>query len=185
MPLLPFSRCDVPAPAGDCDFLFATAERLLEAAASGLTPYLPPSACGDTFETYVSMNPPIAEWYDALSIHLVTYGAQPTRGQAPEFGVWAPQVAEWDMRLWENAYPVMVDDKVPPASLYNAVNAHVYAHGMAFRDALIAAKMGDTLNLPAQIGETVIGALTPLGGSGSSAGAVGWQVKITTKVGAP
>lgn len=180
MPLLPFSSCDVPAPEGECDFLFVTAERLLAVAAAGLEPFLPPSACGDTFDTYVSMNPPIAEWYDALSIHLVTYGNAPSRSQAPEFGAWPPQQATWDMRLWENSYPVMHDNEVPPPSLYTSVNAHVYAHGMAFREALLGAKMTDGLGLPSQITETLIGPLTPQRGE---AGAVGWKVEIITRVG--
>ena len=182
MALLPFSRCDTPAPEGECEFLFATAEALLAVAVEGLAPFIPPADCGDTFDTYVSMNPPIAEWYDALSIHLTAFGARQVRG-IPEFGVFPPQRAEWDMRLWENQYPVMRDDRVPLPEHYNAVNAHVYAHGLAMHQALVGKKVLGALGLPPVMGETVIGDLTPLGGSGGDAGAVGWSIKITTMVG--
>ena len=182
MPLLPFSRCDVPAPEGVCDFLFATAEQLLAVAAAGLEPFLPPSGCGDSFDTYVSMNPPIAEWYDALSIHLVTFGTAPSRSAVPEFGVWPQQQAKWDMRLWENCYPAPTKESpYPSPATYNAINAHVYAHGTAIHQALMVAKVRDALGLPATVAECVIGDLTPLGGPAGDAGAVGWKVDITTR----
>ena len=188
MPLLPFAACDVPAPQTDCEFLFDTGRLLLDIALAGLTPYLPPSEADDTFDTYVSMGPPVAEFYDALSIHLVSFGAPPAR-RAPassNTGVWPVQVAEWDMRLWENVYPVPRSAgegviAVPPPAEYQAVNRHVYAHGTAIHNALTTAQVANTLGLPRWVDKVTIGALKPISSALGESGAVGWKIEVATE----
>lgn len=186
MPLLPFSPCDIPAPETSCDFLFETAEALLEAAAEGLADYIPPAECGDTFETYVSMNPPQAEFYDALSIHLRSYG---TRAPAPKSAngmtySFPLQRAVWSIRLWENQYPgaERIGDElhVPSPDKLTKVNEHVYAHGMGLYNTFIAKVVNAQIPVPEQIGTITWGDLTPLGPEGV---AVGWAFEVVTEVG--
>lgn len=195
MPLLPFSPCDIAAPDTACDFLFDAAELLLGAGAEGLAPFIPPSDCGDTFETYVSMGPPKAEFYDALSIHLVTYGNRPMATRHPtanvyptegasQTGVFPLQRAVWSMRLWENQYPGAERTEaglvVPSPDRLDAVNRHLYAHAMGLYNGFVLKAIQNDLNLPPQITGVTWGDLTSLGPDGT---AVGWSFEITTEIG--
>lgn len=186
MPLLPFSNCDVVPPEHGCGFLYEAAEALLAAGLVGLEPFIPDGEC-DSFDAYVSMNAPNAEFYDALSIHLVSWGPTPEAqrrndsmaGCVPLFPT---HVATWDMRLWENQYPAaqQIGDeiRVPPPDQLGAVNEHLYAHGIALHNALMAANVNGTLGLPYQFTKTAIGDLTPLGPQGLAAG---WRITIVTR----
>lgn len=185
MPLLPFARCDVPEPETPCDFLFDTGQAILDVALAGLGPYIPASDC-DSFSSYVSLNRPVAEHYDALSVHLVDYGPFRNADQ-PLATIYRIQ---WRVELWENQYPgaERIDDNlvVPSPDTINDVNRHVYAHGMAVYNALMVgtANCGcghqGGFDFPDQIGRTTLGPLVPLGPTGT---AVGWAVTVFTEVG--
>ncbi len=188
MPLLPFSACDPSPPEHNCGFLYDTAEALLAAAADGLDPFLPPADC-DTFDTYVSMNAPVAEFYDALSIHLVRYGATNSAANMGNLaacnpGVYPQQRADWTIRLWENQYPAAeeTDEQivVPSPDRLSAVNEWLYAHGIAIYNAVVAGAVAGSLGLPPQVSKVLVGDLTPLGPQGASAG---WSFNVTTVIG--
>lgn len=188
MPLLPFSACDPSQPEHDCGFLFDIAETLLAVAAAGLSPFLPDGSC-DPFETYVSMGPPVAEFYDALTIHLVRYGPTVQAGRmdgmaACNTGVYPQQEALWTLRLWENQYPAAEeqDDQiiVPAPERLHAVNEWLYAHGIAIYNAVVAAAAAGSLGLPPVVSKARIGDLTPLGPQGLAAG---WGFNVTTVIG--
>lgn len=197
MPLLPNTRCGPPAPETSCDFLFDIGSDLIEAALVGLAPYLPEpdNACGDTFETYVSMGQPVAELYDALSVYLVSYGLTPEssgwqgRHSRDVLGVSPQFQAVWDMALLENCYPVAEKNAegdiiyLPTADALHDVNRYVYAHGIGAYDALSVAITQGTLPNPVgptgrpRVEKHQLGPMLPQGPQGA---AVGWRWQITT-----
>lgn len=194
MGLLPFSRCDpVELPVG-CEFLVLIGEALLTAGLVGLAPYLPPTEgpCADPFSSYVSMGPPVAEFYDALSVHLVSYGQTPEStgrlNRIPDNppGVYPMNQAVWRVSLWENQYPaVQVEgDEIiyfPTPEAIHAVNRHVYAHGIAAYDATQTAIYhgGIRDDLPAKVEKVTLGTMFPLGPQGM---AVGWAWDVVTEI---
>lgn len=185
--LLPRVDCDIEEPPeGSCTFLHDAAVAALDAALVGLDPFLPDAeepGCAP-FRAYVSMNRPVAEVYDSLSIHLVRYSLHPeSKRLADSTGPCAPpisvrHIAAWRMELWENGYPVgrKTDTSyTPPApETLDAVNAHLYAHGMAAYSALhtAIARRGqpDGIVLPSVIEKVAVGDMVPLGPDGGTAG---------------
>lgn len=198
MGLIPNTNCDVAElPPQGCDFLFQTGEAILLAALIGLGPYLPDpdGPCAEEFATYVSMGPPVAEFYDALSIYLVSYDqtaeskARMARVTDNPRHVLPVFIATWRMSLWENSYPAA--EKTPDGELISypspqqlhAVNASVYAHGIAAYDALAVSIYAGSQtireDMPRQIEKITVGGMRPLGPQGT---AVGWGWDVTTEV---
>lgn len=183
MPLLPFATCgQYEPPDAGCGFLYDTGQAILAAALTGLEPFIPPDSCGQSFDAYVSMNAPVAEFCDALSIHLVSYGPSAARAITSECadGAYPQQVAKWQVQLWENCYPGATADGPPPIPTLDAVNEHVYAHGIAAYVGAVSSWASKTILLPPQVTSMTFGDLTPLGPQGL---AVGWKFDVATVIG--
>jgi hypothetical protein len=86
MPLIPFDPCSGDTEPDDCTVLPDIGEAILALGLVGLEPFLPVGGCGYDFHTYLSMNKPVAEFYDALSIHLTDFGP----GYPANAGDWGP-----------------------------------------------------------------------------------------------
>lgn len=179
MPLLPFASCgDVSAPA-DCGFLYDVAETILATATEGLTPFIPPPSCGDTFTTFVSHGKPVAETYDALSVHIVGFGPGQMRSvSACATGVWPPTVATFRIELWENCYPVATQTGLPSPDELNDVNMHLLAHGAAIYNAVFGGWVDKTMALPPSVTDVAVSDLAPLGPQG---GAAGWGFTVSVE----
>ena len=64
MPLIPFDPCSGDTEPDDCTVLPDIGEAILALGLVGLEPFLPVGECGYDFHTYLSMNKPVAEFYD-------------------------------------------------------------------------------------------------------------------------
>ena len=183
MPLLPFATCgDIPTPDAGCSFLYDTGQAILAAALTGLEPFIPPDSCGQSCDAFVSMGPPVAEFCDALSIHLLSYGPTGQRVFPSECadGAYPQQVAKWQVQLWENCYPGATTEGGPSVELLDHVNEHVYAHGIATYVAVVSGWADKSIVLPPQVTSLTFGDLTPLGPQGL---AVGWKFDVAAVVG--
>lgn len=191
MGLLPLSPCGPPEPPeSGCDWLGETGAELLATALSGLLPFIPDENCtNDTFDTYLSMGPPNAERYDALSIYLVRYGMSPQGAtQWTRLGACSniyPQMqAVWEVQLWVNCWPGAKREGetliVPAPEKLDVAAQWMLTYGVAIQNALTLAMVKGTWELPQQITKVTIGDLTPLGPQGL---AVGWKIPVTTVVG--
>jgi hypothetical protein len=181
MALSPFGGCNPTPPPGDCGLLFDVGEAILGSAVLGLEPYLPTEGCNETFDTYVSMGQPVAEFCDALSVNLVSFGPSGTlRLSECSTGVWPDLVAEWRVELWENCYPTLDDAGNPPTfDALHQVNEHIYAHGLALYNASLAGWLNKTATYPPKVQNVTFGPLTPAGPQG---GAVGWKFAVSTVI---
>ena len=182
MPLIPFDPCSGDAEPGDCMVLPDIGEAILALGLVGLEPFLPVGECGYDFHTYLSMGRPVAEFYDALSVHLTDFGPdQRTSISSCASGVWPTLIATWQVELWENCYPVVDDNGIPPtADELNRVNRFVYAHGLAVYNALLAGWLNKTGIFPPAVGQIRFGPLQPLAPQGA---AVGWKFTVITELG--
>lgn len=192
MGLLPLSPCATPEPPDtNCAWLADAGAEVLAAALDGLLPFIPPTGgpCEDTFDTYLSMGPPVAEQYDALSIYLLRLGPTPTAATRMAAngscdGIYPKLQAQWEVQLWLNCWPQArrVEDHFvlpAPEKLSNAAE-WMLAYGIATYNSTMLASIGDTWEMPAQITNVSIGDLTPLGPQGQ---AVGWKFPISMVVG--
>ena len=182
MPLIPFDDCSGDAEPEDCTALADIGEAIVALGLTGLEPFLPTGECGHDFHTYLSMNKPVAEFYDALSVHLVEFGPDPREVYNDcASGLWPTLVAQWRVELWENCYPVVDDNgKIPTADELNRVNRYVYAHGLAAYNAVLDGWFNKTGIFPPRVTGVSFGKLTPLGPQG---GAVGWAFTVNTALG--
>lgn len=182
MPLIPFDPCSGDAEPGDCMVLPDIGEAILALGLVGLEPFLPTDECGYDFHTYLSMGKPVAEFYDALSIHLADFGPDPRATiNACASGLWPTLIATWQVELWENCYPVVDDNGIPPtADELNRVNRFVYAHGLAVYNAVLAGWLNKTGIFPPAVDGIRFGPMQPLGPQGT---AVGWKFTVTTELG--
>jgi hypothetical protein len=193
VPLIPFSPCSPgEPPESNCEWLALAGQEILAAALDGLLPFLPDAGgpCAGTFDTYLSMGPPNAEFYDALSVHLVRFGPTPASVRARERGGFCPpaqfpqQVAEWRVTLWEQCWPAARTENekivVPAPETLDVAAQWSYAHGIAMYESTVAAMVNSTWSMPSQIKLVTIGEMTPLGPQGL---AVGWTFPAFTTVG--
>lgn len=191
MALIPFSPCSPPEPPEtNCDWLAEAGNEILGAALDGLADFIPSGSCDDTFDTYLSMGPPVAERYDALSVYLQRFGPTPQAvneraraGDCPP-AIFPSQQALWQVTLWENCWPAARTEGetiiVPAPERLDAVAQHVYAHGIGMYEAVVAAMVNNTWNMPEQVTLVTVGDMTPLGPQGLAAG---WTFPVTMKVG--
>ena len=194
MPLLPFTDCTVPEPPPtECAWLAAAGNEILSAALDGLAPFIPPTSgpCADTFETYLTMGPPVAEFYDALSVHLETFGPTPSAVRAREAtscpsGLFPQQQARWVVTLMENCWPPARREgetiHVPPPEDLNAAAEWSYAHGIAMYEAVVTAMVKNSWEMPTQVTSVVVGDLKPVGPQPQGL-AVGWRFPVDTVIG--
>lgn len=182
MALIPFDNCSNGDGPDDCSTLADVGQALAAAALIGLEPFIPEGKCGDDFHTYLSMGQPVAEFCDGLAVWLVSFGpkSQP-RVSDCAVGVWPVLRANWRIELWENCYPT-VDGlgRIPTPDELDYVNRHVYAHGSAAYNAVMAGWYDKTMLLPSSVTGVEINQLTPAGPQG---GAVGWKFDVATDFG--
>lgn len=182
MPLLPFANCgNVEPPVHDCEWLFDTGQVVLATALGGLEPFIPPDACGEAFESYVSMGPPVPGFGEGLSVHLVSYGNHGEfKASDCEAGMFPRQAVLWQVQLWETCYPTIDQGGLPPKQTLDKVNEHVYAHGIAAYNAVVLGWASKTIHFPPQVTSMSVGPLFPLGPQATS---VGWRFDVTTVIG--
>lgn len=183
MPLLPFAQCsDVPEPT-ECSLLADTGEAILGAAVVGLEPFIPPDGCGPPFTTLLSLGQPIAEFHDALSVWLVSFGPtpQPPKNFGCGEGVWPTLRAEWRVELWENCYPTFTEQgTIPTPDEIHAINRHAYAHGLGVYNAAMQGWINKTVPWPSRINSIEYGPLLP---SPPQGGSFGWKFTVYTEFG--
>ena len=177
MPLIPFDPCSGDTEPDDCTVLPDIGEAILALGLVGLEPFLPVGECGYDFHTYLSMNKPVAEFYDALSIHLTDFGPdQRATINDCASGLWPVLIATWQVELWENCYPV-----VDMAALGAAIRERVTdAHGLAVYNAVLSGWLNKTGIFPPAVSGIRFGPLQPLGPQGA---AVGWKFTVITELG--
>lgn len=188
MPLLPIADCSgVPAP-DDCYSIWDDGHAILDVGVAALTAgrFLPePGACGDPFTTLVAVGAPAQDFRDMLAVwtpsHGPTQASQIELARAGSNAIPPVLQTQWNVELWENAYPVVevTEGKfvVPDTADLDAINQWVYAHGQTVYEGVIRAIADGSIDIdPSR--RMRVGPMSPLGPLG---GSVGWSFSVTVE----
>lgn len=177
MGLIPPADCGVLAPPDTCTTLFDVGEAILASALIGLEQFIDPS-CGEEFHSFVSMGKPaVLPDQDFLAVWLQSFGPQggPHLNDCAS-GIWPQFAAQWQVELWEHCYPSVNDvGQLPQPDELHAINAHVYAHGLATYNAAAAAWYNKQGVYP-PIGGLSFGPMLPIQPTSK---ATGWTFSVT------
>lgn len=186
----PDDDCEIEPPDDPCPWLWETAEAIREAAWGLVEQALPAvgSGCEPPLTSYVAMGAPVAEMYDAVSVHLVSNAMTPDSARLKADvsscgdGIYPRWLTTWRVELWLNGYPsVRQGEKgiyVPSPERLHAANQWLYALGNAMHRGLSDAQASGQIEVPNAIDRVTIGSLSPLPPQGQ---AVGWRVDVVTE----
>lgn len=190
--LIPTDKGCQPVDIPECGDLFMMGESILAAAYSGLIGFESPpdSPCAGSLETIVSLGQPSVDLCDALFVWLVNYGPSQRDSDRAALSaggdLLAPQwIANWQVELWEAAYPTVEVDggfrvNLPDPGHLHEINRLVYAHGYGMYHSTLAANTDGTLYPEGTNCEKLrFTNLTPLAPQG---GCAGWVFQTTGPV---
>lgn len=191
---LPLGSCadDISADVC-CSSIFDVADRIRCVATNAIECCFT-GDCSDTWRSYVSVGPRIAEPLgDALVVHMV--GIAPSLGSSSPSGQRlkpvAVHLAQFDVVVLENGWPQIRANEfgevieVPDSDLINAIARHAYAHGEKMYRALVDGVQRNTLfpvsTFP-NLGNVTLSGLQPIQPSAFS---VGWGMSIQVQITLP